>query len=191
MIFDPRKRDVMHFLTRAVLMLCAMLMATLANAAAGDAPIAPPRLPQCLPGAPCTNPLPVRIVIVTMFEIGQDSGDTPGEFQLWKERRHLDQRIPFPQSHHDLFYNAESQTLGMVTGMGSIKSAAATMALGLDPRFDLTHAYWLVAGIAGINPNRASIGSAAWARYLVDGDLAHEIDPREVPKDWKTGYFPM
>ena len=191
MIFDPRKRDVMHFLTRAILMLCAMLMATLANAAAGDAPIAPPRLPQCLPGAPCTNPLPVRIVIVTMFEIGQDSGDTPGEFQLWKERRHLDQRIPFPQSHHDLFYNAESQTLGMVTGMGSIKSAAATMALGLDPRFDLTHAYWLVAGIAGINPNRASIGSAAWARYLVDGDLAHEIDPREVPKNWKTGYFPL
>ena len=104
-----------------------------------------------------------------MFEIGEDSGDKPGEFQLWKERRHLDMRIPFPQSHHDLHYDPKTQVLGMVTGMGNIKSATATMALGLDQRFDLSHAYWLVAGIAGIDPQDASIGSAAWARYLVDG----------------------
>ncbi len=25
--------------------------------------------------------------------------------------------------------------------------------------------------------------------YLVDGDLAHEIDPREMPADWPTGCF--
>jgi purine nucleoside permease len=47
-----------------------------------------------------------------------------------------------------------------------------------------------VAGIAGIDPEAASIGSAAWAEYLVDGDLAHEIDAREIPADWPTGYFP-
>src|ERR1700710_1641235 len=97
---------------------------------------------KCQPGGPCSHALPVRVVIVTMFEIGKDSGDAPGEFQFWKERRHLDTRIAFPQSHHDLYYNPDTQTLGMVTGMGSIKSATATMALGLDQRFDLTHAYW-------------------------------------------------
>jgi purine nucleoside permease len=150
----------------------------------------------CAPGTPCAHPpsahpLPVRIVIVTLFEIGKDSGDAPGEFQLWKERRHLDTRIPFPQSYHDLYYNPDSRILGMVTGVGNIRSATAMMALGLDPRFDLRHAYVLVAGIAGIDPHRASIGSAAWARFLVDGDLAHEIDAREIPKDWKTGYFPL
>jgi len=64
------------------------------------------------------------------------------------------------------------------------------MALGVDPRFDLSKAYWLVAGIAGVDPEDASIGSAAWAEYLVDGDLAHEIDAREIPADWPTGYFP-
>lgn len=145
----------------------------------------------CLPGGTCAHPLPVRVVIVTMFEIGEDSGDAPGEFQLWKERRNLDTRIPFPQSHHDLYYDPKTQVLAMVTGMGTAKSATATMALGLDQRFDLSHAYWLVAGIAGIDPEDASIGSAAWAHYLVDGDLAHEIDAREIPKDWKTGYFPL
>jgi purine nucleoside permease len=73
--------------------------------------------------------------------------------------------------------------------MGSINSATAVMELAMDPRFDLSKAYWLVAGIAGIDPEDASIGSAAWAEWLVDGDLAHEIDPREIPKDWRTGYF--
>ncbi|WP_353228533.1 purine nucleoside permease [Novosphingobium sp.] len=145
----------------------------------------------CQPGAPCAQRLPVKVVIVTMFEIGQDTGDAPGEFQLWKERRHLDTRIAFPQSHHDLFYNPQTGVLGMVTGMGSIRSATATLALGLDPRFDLSHAYWLVAGIAGIDPHHASIGSTAWAHYLVDGDLSHEIDPREMPQDWKYGYFAL
>ena len=79
--------------------------------------------------------------------------------------------------------------MGMVTGMGSINSASAVTALALDPRFDLSKAYWLVAGIAGVDPSAASIGSAAWAEWLIDGDLAHEIDAREIPKDWPTGYF--
>jgi purine nucleoside permease len=145
----------------------------------------------CAPATPCAAPLPVRVVIVTMFEIGEDSGDAAGEFQLWKERRHLDTRIPFPHGYHDLYYNPDSQILAMVTGVGTARSATATMAVGLDPRFDLSKAYWLVAGIAGIDPQDASIGSAAWARYLVDGDLAHEIDAREIPADWKSGYFPL
>ncbi len=65
------------------------------------------------------------------------------------------------------------------------------MALGCDPRFDLREAYWLVAGIAGVDPADASLGSAAWAEWVVDGDLAHEIDPREMPKEWTTGFFPL
>lgn len=135
------------------------------------------------------KPIPVKFVVVTMFEIGEDEGDMAGEFQLWKERQNLTTRIPFPNSHHDLFMNEETGVLAMVTGIGTAHSAGAAMALGLDPRFDLSKAYWLVAGIAGIDPEDASIGSAAWAEYLVDGDLAHEIDAREKPEDWDTGYF--
>jgi len=140
------------------------------------------------PQAATQEPVEVRAVIVTMFEIGEDSGDTAGEFQLWKERQNLTQRYEFAH-HHDLFFNPQTGVLGMVTGMGSVNSASAVMALALDPRFDLSKAYWLVAGISGVDPEDASIGSAAWAQWLVDGDLAHEIDPREIPADWKTGYF--
>ncbi|WP_226876678.1 purine nucleoside permease [Microbulbifer hainanensis] len=141
--------------------------------------------------AAAPQPIPVKVVVVNMFEIGADEGDTAGEFQLWKERQHLTERFPFPQSHHDLYLNPETGVLGMVTGMGTNKSASAVMALGLDPRFDLSKAYWLVAGISGFDPEDASIGSAAWAEWLVDGDLMHEIDSRELPQGWDTGIFPL
>lgn len=133
----------------------------------------------------------VKAVVVTMFEIGEDSGDKPGEFQLWKSGQKLTTKFDFPQGHHDLYFNEKTGVLGMVTGMGIARASAAIMALGLDDRFDLTHSYWLVAGIAGFDPADASIGSAAWATWLVDGDLAHQIDAREIPDNWKTGYFPL
>lgn len=135
-------------------------------------------------------PIEVKVVVITMFEIGADSGDTAGEFQLWYQRQKLETRLPFAH-HHDLFLNRKTGVLGMVTGVGTANSASAVMALGLDPRFDLRHAYWLVAGIAGTDPEDASIGSAAWADYVVDSDLAHEIDAREIPSDWSTGRFPL
>jgi len=183
----------MVFLRRLFLLAGIVFLSTQAAAQKAH-PVDPATIKAvqaCRPGGPCAHTLPVRVIIVTMFEIGKDSGDAPGEFQFWKERRHLDVRIPFPQSYHDLWYDPDRQVLGMVTGMGSIKSATATLALGLDQRFDLSHAYWLVAGIAGGDPADASVGSVAWAHYLVDGDMAHEIDAREIPGDWKSGYFPV
>jgi purine nucleoside permease len=135
--------------------------------------------------------IPVRVVIVTTFELGADTGDTPGEFQFWVERLPLPQSLPFPAGNRALRYNPKTHVLGIVVGSGSINSAASTMALGLDPRFDLTQAYWLIAGIAGINPNLGSVGSAAWAEWVVDRDLSHEIDAREIPADWTTGLVPL
>lgn len=137
------------------------------------------------------TPIPIKVVIVTMFETGEDSGDDAGEFQRWRERRQLDALFPAPHMHHPIRVNLETGVMGIVTGMGTANSAASIMALGLDSRFDLTHAYWLVAGISGFDPADASLGSVAWADYLVDGDLAHEIDAREIPEDWNHGYFPL
>ena len=132
---------------------------------------------------------PVKIVVVTMFEIGNDTGDRAGEFQLWKERRDLTEVLPF-HGWCDLHYDPNDGLLVMVTGIGTARSAAAVMALGMDDRFDLSKAYWLIVGIAGIDPEDAPVGSAVWSEYLVDGDLGHHIDSREIPEDWPFGYFP-
>ena len=125
-----------------------------------------------------------------MFEQGEDTGDTPGEFQLWVEREHLDQILPLPAGNRHVRVNKD-EVLGIVTGMGTAKAAASIMALGLDPRFDLSKAYWIVAGIAGGDPADVSVGSAVWANHVVDGDLAFEIDSRQIPADWPTGYVPL
>jgi purine nucleoside permease len=80
--------------------------------------------------------------------------------------------------------------LGLVTGIGAAKAAASVMAVGLDPRFDLSKAYWVIAGIGGGDPADVSLGSAVWMDYVVDGDLAYEIDARQIPRSWPTGYVP-
>src|SRR5580658_7594424 len=108
-------------------------------------------------------PVKVRVVVVAMFEVGEDTGDVPGEFQFWVEREKLTRTWDFPQGERRLRSSEDGSILGVVTGVGTIHSAATIMALGLDPRFDLTEAYWVVAGIAGGDPNTVSLGSAAWA----------------------------
>lgn len=132
-----------------------------------------------------------KVVVVTMFEPGEDTGDHPGEFQLWVEREKLTRVWPFPQGYRDLRTNADGSILGVVTGVGTARSSATIMALGLDPRFDLSQSYWVVAGIAGIDPNDGPLGAAVWAEWIVDGDLSHEVDSREIPKSWSTGYIPL
>jgi purine nucleoside permease len=141
-------------------------------------------VPHALPA-----PIPVKAVVIAMFERGEDAGDTPGEFQFWVEREHLDRVFPFA-GYHSLRMNKDG-VLGLLTGVGTAKAAASVMALGLDPRFDLSKTYWLVAGIGGGDPADVSLGSAVWVEHVIDGDLAYEIDARDIPKTWTTGIVPL
>jgi purine nucleoside permease len=145
---------------------------------------------QALTAYAAPRSIPVKVVVVAMFEVGKDTGDQPGELQYWVERDHLDQVFDLPAAYHAVRMNGDGE-MAVLTGAGTAHAAATIMAVGLDPRFDLSHAYWIIAGIAGGNPARTSLGSAAWARYVVDADLAYEIDPREIPADWSTGYIPL
>jgi purine nucleoside permease len=77
----------------------------------------------------------------------------------------------------------------LTTGMGHSNAAASIMALTFSRRFDLSRTYFLVAGIAGINPEQGTLGSVAWARYLVDFGIQWEIDSREIPSNWSGGYL--
>ncbi len=122
------------------------------------------------------SPIPVKVVVVAMFEQGADTGDAPGELQYWVERDHLDRIYPLPAGYHPVRMNGDGE-MAVLTGAGTAHAASTVMAVGLDPRFDFSHAYWIVAGIAGGCPDRISLGSAAWARWVLDADLAYEIDP--------------
>ena len=134
--------------------------------------------------------IPVKVVVIAMYEGGEDTGDAPGELQHWVERDHLDRVYPLPAGFHPARMNDQGE-MAILTGQGSTHAAATLMALGLDPRFDFSRTYWIVAGIAGGTPERGSLGSAFWARWVVDSDLAFAIDGREIPADWQTGIVPL
>jgi purine nucleoside permease len=77
----------------------------------------------------------------------------------------------------------------LTTGMGHTNAATSTLALVLSRTFDLSRTYFMIAGIAGINPEVGTVGSVGWARYLVDFGIQWEIDAREIPADWTGGYL--
>jgi purine nucleoside permease len=126
------------------------------------------------------KPIPVRMVIIANFENGADSGDKPGEYQFWVEREHLHQTLAIRGATRPVRRNAQ--------GLYGLLLENLTAFL-LDARFDFSKTYWLFTGISGADPQVASVGSAAWARWVVNGDELREIDDREIPADWPYGLF--
>lgn len=170
-----------------ILHLAAGLLAAAALTAAPALADEPP-----VPAVPAIKPIPVKVIVIANFEPGADMGDAPGEFQLWAEREKLTEVIPLNGALHPLRRNADG-LYGMVWGspdtmLGGV--AEQLMAMLLDPRFDFTRTYWLFTGISGVDPELASVGSAAWSRWVVQGDTLRELDDREAAKDgWPYGLF--
>lgn len=129
-----------------------------------------------------TAPHKAKVMIISLFE---------PEAEPWRKNISFDQHIKIAGLSADfpeISCSGEDVCL-MTTGMGHANAATSTMALVLSKQFDLSRTYFLVAGIAGIDPAMGTLGSAAWARYLVDFGLQNEIDAREKPANWTTGYL--
>lgn len=125
-------------------------------------------------------PIPVKMVVVANFENGKEAGDKPGEYQFWVERERLEETISVRGAVGVVRRNQEGLYGLLLENL---------MAFLLDPRFDFSRTYWLFTGISGADPQVASVGSAAWARWVVNGDEMREIDDREIPADWPYGLF--
>lgn len=130
----------------------------------------------------------IRCVVLGAFE--PDAGPVPGELRYFFEREGLDERLELAGGYRGLRVGSRD-VLACCTGVGAARAAASVMALGLDPRFDLREAYWLVTGVAGCDPAMGSLASVMMPEWVVDGDLCHEIDGREIPADWVDGFVPI
>ncbi|KAI0121164.1 purine nucleoside permease-domain-containing protein [Xylariales sp. AK1849] len=78
----------------------------------------------------------------------------------------------------------------ITAGEAEINAAASISALVFSGKFDLTQTYFLVAGIAGVNPKLGSLGSVALAKFAVQVALQYELDARDMPDNFTTGYLP-
>jgi purine nucleoside permease len=131
---------------------------------------------------PTRPPRALKVVVIAMFD---------PEAEPWIAPLGLTEHVPvagLSPDHPALLCNRDDVCL-LTTGMGHANAAASMLAVALDPTLDLRRTYFIVAGIAGIDPAQGTIGSGAWARYLVDFGLQHEIDAREIREGWSTGYF--
>src|SRR5258708_7843055 len=146
---------------------------------AGAAVGAVPERPAAAVPARATA-IAVRMVVIANFENGADMGDKPGEYQFWVEREHLDQALKVRGASGPVRRNDQ--------GLYGLLLQNLTPFL-LDPRFDFSKTYWLFTGISGVDPQVASVGSAAWARWVINGDELREIDDREIPAAWPYGLF--
>ncbi|MEO0366622.1 MAG: purine nucleoside permease, partial [Pseudomonadota bacterium] len=139
----------------------ALILVALATiVGCGEAPVA----------ADGPDPMEIKVVVMAMFERGEPTGDDPGELQRWLEGLDISTTLPFEAGESNL-YVTDDGVLTVLLGGGIPNATATVMALGYDERVDVSKAYWLVAGIAGGDPDDLSLGSAAWARHVVDGDL--------------------
>jgi len=121
-----------------------------------------------------------RVVVVANFENGEETGDKPGEYQFWVEREHLDETLAVRGATRPIRRNTQGLYGLLLENLWPFM---------LDPRFDFSKTYWLFTGISGVDPQVASVGSAAWARWVVNGDELREIDDREIPAGWPYGLF--
>ena len=127
-------------------------------------------------------PRQVKVLIISMFG---------PEGKTWLDHLGQTQAIAVPGLSPDYpaLHCTRDDVCVITTGMGHTIAAASMAALVYSKQFDLRKTYFLVSGIAGIDPAQGTLGSAAWARYLVDFGIQWEIDAREIPGGWKSGYL--
>jgi purine nucleoside permease len=145
--------------------LAALLLVALSRAAGADSPAIAP-----------------KVVVITMFG---------GEAKPWLDGEALTHKLALPglsKAYPEVACTDEGLCV-MTTNMGYANAASSIAALVFSGRFDLTKTYFLISGIAGVDPAQGTLGSAHWARVAVDGGLQNEIDAREAPADWSAGYL--
>ncbi|KAI1501351.1 purine nucleoside permease [Biscogniauxia marginata] len=162
------------------------MMLSLWNFAIVSASILPLARPECL------AQISPKVMIVTFFDSEGDvylnNSNSTGSLDFRANRYRLPLGNPlFPYLH----CTSDNDVCLITTGEGIINAAATTMALLANPKLDLSETYWLLTGIAGGAPDQVTLNSIAVARFSVQASMQHEIDAREIPAGFRTGYFPQ
>ncbi len=136
------------------------------------------------------SPLPVRVLILPKFEIGEMAGDFPGEAQYYYEAYLQGAEaydVPYGAPGMKLYY--KDGVALCVLGMGKVNAALATMAILSDVRFDYSQAYILSTGCAGSAAETTVMGDVFLITAAVDYDLGHHADGRDLADPEGIAWF--
>ncbi|KAL0575097.1 hypothetical protein V5O48_006873 [Marasmius crinis-equi] len=170
------------------LLVAATLYASCLSFVAGT----PPQRRQNASGSPeSTNSNAIiapKVFIFSMFNAEGDVWYNIPEFNVLAHNITVPGFSPqFPDAH----CTDDGSICQLTTGEAEINAATTVTSLVRSSLFDLTNTYFLIAGIAGINPKLGTTGTVTFARFAVQVALQYEIDAREIPVDWTTGYVPQ
>ena len=129
-----------------------------------------------------------KVFIIDMFGPEGDVWYGIPEFDLLAQNITLTGLSPL---YPDVHCTADGSVCQVVTGESEINAASTISAIVLSSCFDLTTTYFMIAGIAGVNPKVATLGSVAFAKYAIQVALQYEFDAREIPANFSTGYVPL
>jgi purine nucleoside permease len=93
----------------------------------------------------------------------------------------------FSPLYPDAHCLADGSVCQLTTGESEINAAVTISSLIASNLFDLTNTYFMIAGIAGINPKHGTLGDVAFSKYAIQVALQYEFDAREMPENFTTG----
>ena len=128
----------------------------------------------------------LKVIIIPKFEIGEMSGDFPGEAQLFYEKYCMGcEEVTIPNmSKTGHFYVNEDTGVGMlVTGEGKTAAGLSLMALLSSGLYDYSDAYIVSVGCGGGNWEECALGDVVLAAAVCDYDLGHHVDAHEKKKN--------
>ncbi len=118
------------------------------------------------------KPFPVKVLVITMFD---------GETGPWLQHEKLGRTFTVPAMDEPMHCGADGLCVARI-GEGKANAATSMAAIVADERLDLTSAYFLTAGIAGITPVKGTLGDADWANWVVDYEIGgHHISKQSDP----------
>ena len=134
--------------------------------------------------------IPVRVLILPKFEVGEMSGDFPGEAQFFYEEYLAGGEVyelnGCPDTIRLYYKNGIALCLA---GQGKVAAAINTSAVLSDSRFDFSGAYILSVGCGGSAEGYGIFGDVFVISASADLDLGHKADPREMSGEADTTWF--
>lgn len=124
-----------------------------------------------------------KVVIVTLFELERD---------VWVNSLQFTQNISLPGASPLFPYVTCDQNADVcliTTGEGEINAAATFTSFLFSSQFDLRKTYFIVNGIAGVNPHAGTVGSVSMTRFAIQVGLQYGLDGREVPQGWNYSFW--
>ena len=134
-------------------------------------------------GADAAEPAKVRVLIIPKFEIGEISGDFPGETQLFYEaycEGTGEIRIPHTTPTAHFYFNEENGVGLLETGSGKTAAGLSLMSLLSWDAYDFSETVIVSVGCGGASTGSFTFGDVILVTAACDYELGHRTDRSEL-----------